>query len=153
MNKQPDFHGLWSQLGTSSVMTLVTCADNRVTARAMSVVIMGGKFFFQTDSSCLKCQQISRNPNVCLCMNHFSTEGTCRNLGKPADNPQFLEAMQDCLPSAVARWSSLPAECVPEITPRLIFFWVYEEDKPYVERWDFTTGSYTKELQIGSVPG
>lgn len=149
--QQTDFHRLWNQLGSSGVMTLATCANNRVTARAMSVVILDGKFLCQTDTSYLKYRQIALNPNVCLCVSHFTIEGTCRSLGKPADNPQFIQQMQACFPSAVARWSSLPAECVLEITPRLVSSWIYEDDKPYIERWDFTTGTYTKELQAGGV--
>lgn len=141
------FQRLWSMLGFSSVMALATCAENRVTARAMSVVVMDEKLFCQTNEQYLKCRQIQLNPNVCLCVSHFSIEGTCRNIGKPAENAAFMEKMKTCFPDAVARWSLLPAECVLEITPRLVSSWIYEDNRPYMERWDFTTGSYSKELQ------
>ena len=49
---------LWKKLGSHSVMTLSTCARSRVSSRPMSVVVIDGKFYCQTDMSYLKCSQI-----------------------------------------------------------------------------------------------
>lgn len=138
---------LWNKIGGSGVMILSTCADNRVTSRAMSVVVIDEKFYCQTDERYLKCRQIKANPNVSLCVNNFSVEGECRIIGKPLENRFFIEKMKECFPDAVSRWSSLPTECVLEITPRLISSWIYENDKPFVEYWDFENNSHTKEIQ------
>ena len=39
---------LWKKIGTHGIMTLATCAENRVTSRAMSVIVYGGNFYCQT---------------------------------------------------------------------------------------------------------
>lgn len=51
MNKeQAEFQRLWNKIGSSGIMILSTCADNRVTSRAMSVStenILPGNLFRQ----------------------------------------------------------------------------------------------------------
>lgn len=145
--EQTEFQRLWSKIGSSGVMILSTCSDNRVTSRAMSVVVINGKFYCQTNERYLKCKQIKTNPNVSLCVNNFSIEGECRIIGKPSENGFFIEKMKSCFPDAVSRWSEIPTECVLEITPKFISSWIYEDNKPYIERWDFGNGSYVKEIQ------
>lgn len=139
------FSDLWSRIGTHGVMTLSTCAENRVTSRPMSVVVIGEKFYCQTDENYLKCRQLRENPNAALCHNNFSIEGKCRIIGRPYDTDFFIEAMKKHFGSAVERWSSLPTECVLELTPSLIYSWDYEASKPYMEYWDFANLSYRKE--------
>lgn len=139
---------LWKRIGTHGVMTLSTCLENRVTSRSMSVTVHNGKFYCQTDRSYLKCRQIECNPNVALCLGNISIEGICRIIGKPYEYDFFIDAMKAQFPDAVERWSALPDECVLEITPKLISSWIYEDNKPYIERWDFENYSYVKELQL-----
>lgn len=136
---------LWDRIGTHGVMTLSTCAEKRVTSRPMSVAVIGGKFYCQTDENYLKCRQLRQNPNAALCFNNFSVEGKCRMIGRPYEHEFFIEAMKKYFGSAVERWSSLPTECVLEITPSLIYSWDYENSKPYMEYWDFDNLSYRKE--------
>ncbi|MCI5753004.1 MAG: pyridoxamine 5'-phosphate oxidase family protein [Oscillospiraceae bacterium] len=136
---------LWNRIGTHGVMTLSTCSDERVTSRPMSVVVIGGKFYCRTDENYLKCRQLRKNPNAALCHNNFSIEGKCRIIGRPYEHEAFIEAMKKHYGSAVERWSSLPSECVLEITPSLIYSWDYEDSKPYMEYWDFEDISYRKE--------
>ncbi|MGN0634019.1 MAG: pyridoxamine 5'-phosphate oxidase family protein [Oscillospiraceae bacterium] len=138
---------LWNKIGTHGVMTLSTCADNRVTSRSMSVVVIDGKFYCQTNENYLKYKQISKNPNVALCFDNFSVEGVCRNIGKPLEHDFFISAMKASFANAVERWSALPSECVLEITPKLIYSWVYEDNKPFMEYWDLDSMTYRKERQ------
>lgn len=70
-DRKMQFDGLWNKIGSHGIMVLSTCADNRVTSRAMSVVVFDGRFYCQTDERYLKCSQIKINPNVSLCMNNF----------------------------------------------------------------------------------
>ena len=142
-----DNERLWQDIGTHGVMVLSTCADNRVTSRSMSVVVYGGKFYCQTNRDYLKCRQIAENPNAALCFGNYSIEGRCSIIGKPYDNPEFISAMEKFYPDAVKRWSGLPEECVLEITPTLIKSWVYENNVPYIETWDFSDDTYRKEKQ------
>ncbi len=143
-----EFQQLWRKIGSYGIMILSTCAENRVTSRAMSVVVVDGKFYCQTDERYLKCQQIKTNPNVALCVNNFSVEGECRIIGKPFENDFFINAMNEHFPDAVSRWSELPTECVLEIMPKLVSAWIYENNIPYIERWDFENKCHTKEEQI-----
>ena len=139
---------LWKKIGTQNIMVLSTCAEDRVTSRAMSVVVINGKFYCQTDERYLKCRQIKVNHNVSLCVNNFSIEGKCRIIGKPSENNFFIDKMNECFPDAVSRWSDLPTECVLEIDPILITSWIYENNIPYIEKWDFKNKIYAKEKQI-----
>ncbi len=141
------FEKLWNDIGTSGVMVLSTCAENRVTSRSMSVVVIDGKFYCQTNRDYLKCRQIDQNPNVALCFGRFTIEGVCKNMGRPHDNEFFIEALGRAYPDALKRWSDLPQECVLEITPSLIQSWIYEDGVPYIESWDMQSGSYKKEKQ------
>lgn len=142
-----EFQQLWRKIGSHGIMVLSSCAENRVTSRAMSVVVVDGKFYCQTDRRYLKCRQIMANPNVSLCVNNFSIEGECRIMGKPLENEFFINAMQEHFPDAVSRWSEFSTECVLEIMPKLVSAWIYEDNKPYIERWNFENSSYIKERQ------
>lgn len=140
-------YSLWNKLGSHGVMVLAACAENSVTSRAISVVVIDGKLYCQTDERYLKCQQIKANPNVSLCVNNFSVEGECRIFGKPLENEFFINKMKEHFPDAVLRWSKVPTECVLEITPRLVTSWIYEDDKPYTEQWDFENHTYRRDEQ------
>lgn len=50
---------LWKNIGSHDVMVLSTCAENRVTSRPMSVIVIAGKLYCQTDENYLKFKQIS----------------------------------------------------------------------------------------------
>ena len=138
---------LWKQIGTHGVMVLSTCADGRVTSRPVSVVVIDGKFYCQTDENYLKYRQIIQNENAALCVKNFSVEGKCRSIGKPADNDFFISAMRKYFANAAERWSYLPSEQVLEITPRLVYSWDYENDMPYMEYRDFENLTYRKEYK------
>lgn len=136
---------LWKLMGSHSVMVLSTCAQNRVTSRPMSTVIIDGKFYCQTDINYLKCKQLSENPGAALSFKNFSIEGICRIMGKPTEQEFFMRAMKMHFPLAAKRWSSVPTECLLEITPTLVYLWDYENLKPYMEYWDFQSKTYRKE--------
>ena len=136
---------LWKIMGSHSVMVLSACAQNRVTSRPMSTVIIDGKFYCQTDKTYLKCRQLSENPNAALSFKNFSIEGICQILGKPTEQEFFMRAMKKHFPLAAERWSPIPTECLLEITPTLVYLWDYENSKPYMEYWDFENKTYIKE--------
>lgn len=138
---------LWKAIGTHGIMTLSTCSENRVTSRPMSMVVIDGRFYCQTNEKYLKCRQIAENPNVSLCCGNYSLEGKCSIIGKPYDILEFIKAMQKSFPDAVKRWSHFPGECVLEITPTLARSWVYENDVPYIETWNLSNNTYRKEKQ------
>lgn len=140
---------LWKKIGTHGVMTLSTCAANRVTSRKMSVVVINGKFYCQTSENYLKYKQILQNPNVALCVDNFSIEGVCRDVGKPLDEENSIAAksIKKHFFLAYKHYSHLAEERLLEITPMLIYSWSYDGTKPYMEFWDFEAGSYRKEYK------
>lgn len=140
---------LWRKIGTHGVMTLSTCAENRVTSRQMSVIVSDGKFYFQTDENFLKFKQLSENPNAALCYKNFSVEGVCRCIGKPLDekNAFFVKAFKKHFFGSYKSYSALQTERLLELTPTLIYSWSYELTKPYMEYWDIENRSYRKEYK------
>jgi uncharacterized pyridoxamine 5'-phosphate oxidase family protein len=76
---------LFKGLGESKVMYLATCANGRVTSRAMSFIIYDQKLYFQTDRKFIKYEQISVNPNVAVSIDNIQIEGVCRDIGAPLD--------------------------------------------------------------------
>lgn len=139
---------LWDKIGSHGVMTLSTCSQGRVTSRAMSVVVIGGKFYLQTGEGYLKYRQLQENPNAALCFGNFSVEGVCRILGHPSECSRFLAAIREHFSSAAERWSVQPFERVLEITPTLIYSWVYEGNIPYMEYYDLINMTYRKERKL-----
>lgn len=138
---------LWKKIGSHGVMFLATCSEGRVTSRPVSVVVIDGKFYFQTDESYLKYRQLAENENAALCVKNFSAEGKCRSIGRPFDNDFFISAMKKHFLPAYLRYSKLDCERVLEFVPTLIYSWSYELAKPYMEYWDFENSSYRKEYK------
>lgn len=138
---------LWKKIGSHGVMVLSTCAENRVTSRPVSVVVIDGKFYCQTDENYLKYKQLSENENAALSVKNFSVEGRCKSIGKPIDNEFFAQAMKKHFLPAYMNYSKLDAERVLEFTPTLIYSWSYELAKPYMEYWDFENLTYRKEYK------
>lgn len=138
---------LWKKIGSHGVMVLSTCAENRVTSRPVSAVVIDGKFYCQTDENYLKYRQLIQNENAALSVKNFSVEGRCKSIGKPPDNDFFIKAMKKHFLPAYTRYSNLEQERVLEFTPTLIYSWGCELAKPYMEYRDFENSSYRKEYK------
>lgn len=138
---------LWKKIGTHGIMTLSTCSENRVTSRPMSVVVIEGKFYCQTDQTYLKYRQISENPNVAVCHKNFSIEGTCKCIGKPLEskNDFFINVFKKHFYGSYKAYSDLHNEVLLEIVPTLIYSWNYKLTKPYMEYFDFANCIYGRE--------
>jgi len=140
---------LLCSLGESQKMVLSTSLGNKVTSRTMSIVIMNGKFYFQTDIMFRKYEQLLGNQYVALCLGNTQIEGVCMECGRPEDNPAFCEVYKKQFPSAYNRYTGLENERVFEVTPSHIQKWIYEDDQPFVERLDFVNMTYNKEQYTG----
>jgi len=140
---------LWKKIGTHGIMTLSTCAENRVTSRSMSVVVYDVKFYCQTNETFLKYKQIAVNPNVALCLKNYSIEGKCRIIGNPLDesNSHFIELFKKHFFMSFKAYSALPTEKLLEITPVLIYSWEYKLTKPFMEYFDFENQTYRLEMR------
>ena len=134
----------YNELGTHKTMVLSTSLDDKVTSRTMSIVLINGIFYFQTDRNFEKCRQIENNPNVALCIDNIQIEGICRELGKPVDNSEFIKEYKNCFPGSYKMYSLLDSEVLYEIKPTLIKKWVYETSHPHIEMFDFKNNEYKK---------
>ena len=137
---------LWRKIPKHSVMTLSTSSHERVSSRAVSVVSVGERFYFQTYEEILKYRQLSLNPNAALSFKNFSVEGKCRCIGKPNDekNHFFITLFKKYFKLAYKQYSDLPNERLFEFTPTLIYSWEYDFNKPFMEYWNFEDKTYKK---------
>lgn len=60
----------FEKIGRSKFMVLSTSKDDFVTSRMVSIIVIDGKFYFQTDKNFKKYNQIIVNPNVSLCIDN-----------------------------------------------------------------------------------
>lgn len=139
----------YKELGTHKIMTLSTFSDKRVTSRSMSVVVINGKLYCQTDRNSLKCSQITANKNVAVTVGNISIEGVCVINGKPADNKEFMQMMKKHFLLAYAKWSHYPDECLLEISPVFAHVWKYTFKSALIEHYDFINQKCEKEYQYG----
>lgn len=138
----------FEDLGRSRNMVFSTSADDRVTSRMMSVIILGGCFYFQTDINFRKCSQISKNPNVAMCVDNISVEGICSEIGKPFDNTDFIQLFEQNYNWSYKKYSRTRNERLFKVEPTYIQRWIYENSEPYIESYDFHKKLYSKKLYI-----
>ncbi|HHV10661.1 MAG TPA: pyridoxamine 5'-phosphate oxidase family protein [Clostridiales bacterium] len=139
---------IFQKLGESQIMCLATSSEDRVTARSMSVIVMGQKFYFQTDRQFLKYNQIVRNPRVALCFNNIQIEGICKEQGHPlsAENSSFSNKYNEYFKGSFDKYSHMDNEVVLEVQPKLISLWGYENGEPYQEFFDFENDTHRKSF-------
>ena len=108
----------------------------------MSLVLIDGKFYFQTDLNLRKYQQLKSNPNVALCIDNLQIEGICEEIGHPLDNTAFCKAYKQCYKHAFDSYTALKNERLFLVTPTYIERWVYKEKIPYLEAFKIDKKEY-----------
>ena len=126
-------------LKKEKVLTLATCADNRVTIRPMSHINVGLDIYFQTGYDSLKMDQIAANPRVALCVGDLEIEGTATTCGHPLaeQNAFFAQAYQEKHPSSFERYSAYEDEIVVRVKIHLVRQWRYIDGKPLIAESEF----------------
>lgn len=137
---------LFMDIGSSRKMVLSTSYQDKVTSRMMSIIVLDGCFYFQTDRTFRKYEQMKKNPNVALCIDNFQIEGVCRELGHPSENPDFCEEYEKSFKNSYDRYTSHAQERLFVVKPCYIQKWIYEDGEPFVEIFDLGEGSYSKTL-------
>ncbi len=140
---------LYAELGTHRTMVLSTSLNGHVTSRMMSVVLLDGVFYFQTDRSFRKCEQLAGNHTAALCAENVKIEGACRKLGRPLEHPAFCESYKRHFRASFDRYSHLADERLYALKPSYAKKWVYEDGEPFVETWDFAREEYAKTAYHG----
>lgn len=138
-----------SEFGKGRKMVLSTSENHIVSSRMMSVVQIGGDFYFQTDITMKKYHQISVNDNVALCMDNVQIEGKCTEIGRPLNNDLFCEVFQECFKGSYDAYSALENERVFIVKPLYIERWVYKDGVPYIETFDIINQRYGFNEYLG----
>lgn len=140
------FQSMYSQFletfGQSRTMVLSTSENSKVTSRMMSIVQLDGAFYFQTDKTFRKYEQIVNNPNVALCIDNIQIEGICEEIGHPQANSAFCNIYQACYNSSYKKYSSLSNERLFKIKPTYIERWIYKDGVPFLEIFDIAMQTY-----------
>ncbi len=138
-----------SEFGQGRKMVLSTAENNIVSSRMMSIVQIGGEFYFQTDKTMKKYNQISVNNNVALCIDNIQIEGICTEIGRPLNNALFCNAFQKLFKGSYDAYSALDNERLFVVKPLHIERWIYKEGVPYLEVFDFHTKQYSFNKYLG----
>lgn len=146
------YAALLERIGDGEPMVLSTSVDNQVSSRMVSVIVLEGIFYFQTDQALRKYAQLQANPRAALCCGNVQIEGVCAQMGHPKENPRFSERYMARYPGSFRRYSGLPSERVFSLTPVKIKTWIYQEEKPYEECFDFAQKTYEKRPYAGGKP-
>ena len=136
---------LFENIGEHKNMVLSTSLNEKVTSRMMSIVVIDGAFYFQTDCHFRKYKQIMSNPNVALCADNLQIEGLCREIGRPHDHSEFCALYQRHFSTAYELYSGLESERLFAVKPVYIQKWLYENGCPFVETFDFANKFYRKK--------
>lgn len=133
------------EFGKGRKMVLSTAEDGIVSSRMMSVVRIGGEFYFQTDITMKKYRQLSANENAALCIDNIQIEGRCAEIGRPLDNEDFCRVFRECFRGSFDAYSALENERVFAVKPVYIERWVYKDGDPYIEEFDLCGRRYSFE--------
>ena len=137
------------EFGAGRKMVLSTSENDRVSSRMMSVVLVNGIFYFQTDTELRKYHQLTVNPYAALCIDNIQIEGICSETGRPLDNPEFCEAFRKCFKGSFDAYSSLENERLFAVKPLFVERWKYIDSVPYIETFDIEYGIYSCERYTG----
>ena len=119
--------------------------DGRVSARTMSVVRRGDRFYFQIDGDSRKAAQLRENPRAALCLGNLQIEGVCREIGRPQEHKAFCAAYRAAFPSTFDRYTHLECERLWEFAPDFAKQWIYEGGEPFEEILDPASGILEKK--------
>ena len=139
----------FSDFGKGRKMVLSTSEGGRVSSRMMSVVLIDGIFYFQTDITMKKYRQITANSNVALCIDNIQIEGVCEEIGHPLQNAEFCNVFQECFKGSFDAYSSLTNERLFSVKPVYIERWVYKDAVAYIETFDMNRRQYSFDRYIG----
>lgn len=131
------------ELGTSRTMVLSTSLNDIVTSRMMSVVVLGGCLYFQTDTMSGKYAQLTGNSHAALCIDNIQIRGDCTETGHPSEDPAFCELYQKSFPGSYKRYTNLKSERLFRFEPAFIERWIYIDGEPYVETMDISRKEYS----------
>jgi len=123
------------KFNNNKIWILATSANDRVSARSISIVNKGLKIYFQTHKDFLKYKQIRENNKVALCWNNVQIEGIANIKGNPLkeENKEFIRLFKKFHKGSFDMYTKLDGQVVIEIEPKSISIWKYIDSKPYID--------------------
>lgn len=137
-------------VGEYKKMVLSTSFKDYVSSRMMSIVVLDKKFYFQTDRTFKKYQQLQKNNNAALCIDNIQIEGRCMELGSPMEHISFCKLFKKYYSASYRNYTQLSNERLFVLTPVCVKKWIYEDAQPYEEIFDFVNKTYEKRKYIGT---
>jgi general stress protein 26 len=131
-----EFENFITELKAIKIMVLATSAEDRVTARSVSVVAIKDCIYFQTDVTMVKARQIRMNQRVALCSGNLQIEGQAEIIGPWINNKEILEEYKKEHYNAYEKYKHWSTEVVIKIQPNKIKKWEYIDEKPYIYELD-----------------
>jgi hypothetical protein len=118
-------------------LALATSNWRRTTVRMVSVLLFGGRIYFQTHATSTKARQIRWNSRVALSGGPLTLEGRARSLGHPLDpvHGDISDAYRKAHPGSFAHFSRRPEQRLFEVTPLRYLYWRREGSTPFNEVW------------------
>ena len=140
---------VYKKIGKSKFAVLATSAQNKPTARTMSIVFFDNKIYFQTSNEYLKYKQITENNNVALCIGNMQIEGNANIKGKTIEQNKFIEIYKKSHNSSYKKYSKLDESIVIEVEPKKITLWEYDiiKGKPFRLFLEMDTKNVFKKME------
>lgn len=138
---------LFEKLGENQIMVLATSKNDTVTARSLSFIIFDKRFYFQTDITMMKADQIAANSKVAICCSNFQIEGICKETGHPFEerNKRFTELYKKHYEGSFSVYSHMKNERVFVVIPGKITVWDYDNGNPFRDFYDLKNKTYKRE--------
>ncbi|MCI1244766.1 MAG: pyridoxamine 5'-phosphate oxidase family protein [Bacilli bacterium] len=143
MDFEKELKRFLSDYGKGRAMVLSSSDGSVVSSRMVSVIRMGGRFWFQTDKRFKKYRQIQSNGNVSLCIDGISIEGTAIEAKETRLVKSFLNSYKAVYPGSFEKYSNLDNEVFFEVVPSRIYVWKYIKGRAYIELYDLQNSVFS----------
>jgi len=115
----------------TKIMILATGKNNRVTAKAMSVINKGLNIMFQASKKSTKFEQMTHNHYVTLSAKNMQIEGIAKVRDHPMRDKEFLNLYKIYHHGSFLAYSQLEEEAVIEVKSFLITLYKYDNKIPF----------------------
>ena len=140
---QKKFESFLVEFTRGKTMVLSSSLNDKVSSRMMSIICLDGLFYFQTDKTFRKYNQLIQNPQVALCTENIQIEGICTEIGHPLEDCIFCNIYKECFGNSFIKYSSLNNERLFAVTPTYVERWLYIEAVPFIEIFDVEKQEYS----------
>lgn len=108
----------WERIDKGMHLVIATSANNKVTARTVTVIPYNKKLYFPTWNNTIKYSQIKENNNVALSVDAIQLTGTAVDVGHPKEekNKEFSRIFRDTFPDGFDEFITSNEAIVVEIT-------------------------------------